>query len=156
MNPILAAVFLALCASVSFAQENTKTLETGWYVVTDSTSGQRMQHPQRNQDLFVDPTPIVTKNNMRACEIQKVTWPAPGAKYELIMWLDEQGTKSWAVATKEASLTEKDTPDLAFILDDSVVCTLTVMRKISTGATAIWGEHLSKKELRRMMKRLRE
>lgn len=117
-------------------------LQTGWYYIVDTDNGFKRQLDKDTTHFFIDPNPIVTAKNFVKMEI----YTSKSGHLGLSIKLDNEGTKSWSIATEKAIGQE-----LAFILDNKLIQTPTVMGQITGGITAINNDNFSKEELEKII-----
>lgn len=135
-------VFICLTPITSHHQVNEESLETGWYHSNSDETGERRIFKYLNEEIYVNPTPIVTVSNFDRLEINETSW-AKG-EYILTIWLDKDGTEKWSGATE---LAMNARTNLVFILDNEIVSAPMVIAKMTNGATAITRKDLSKEDL---------
>lgn len=126
-------------------------LVTGWYYVSDSKDGIKKQLDKSDEVYFINPEPIVAKENFEKNEIKEFEFNGEKT-VELLFKFDSDGTKKWAVAT-EKSINKK----VALVINNVLVCVPRVNNKINGGlATLSRGDVYTKKELEEFKKQIEE
>jgi preprotein translocase subunit SecD len=135
-------------------QTNIKdsTLATGWYYIIETDNGFKRQLDKATEFYFIDPKPIVTKENFKNLEIFETDF---GGAYEdyigLKIMLDKFGTERWAEAT-EKSIGGR----LALIIDGKLVNAPNVNAQITSGMTSLNRTEYSRKELEDFEKQIKK
>lgn len=128
----------------------TKTLCTGWYFVSDTITDFKYFLEKSNENYYINPNPIVVKNNIKSKEIYKSDFKGQYKDYiGLRMQLDRLGTKNWAYATEKAMFKK-----LAFIIDNKLICTPQVNSQVTWGITTINRSEYSQEEIETFKKEL--
>lgn len=91
--------------------KSDRMLYTGWYFVTDTSTGYKKQLLKSNNSYNIEPSPIVTAANFVNVSIfhEKNCWA-------LFTWLDEKGAQ-----TLNAAIQKSKGKILAFILDNKLL-----------------------------------
>lgn len=127
-------------------------LTTGWYHTSDTTEGFKRYFEYLRQHFYVDPKPILTKKYIDKYEIRPVNWSDKN-EYQILLWLDEEGTGFWADATEKA---RKKQAHLLFILQDTIVNAPIVMAQMTNGVAPISISDMDKTELEHIIERIKK
>lgn len=128
----------------------TKKLCTGWYYVLDTISDFNYQLDKSSETYYLDPTPIVIKDNIKSTEIYETDFKGQAEDYVgLKIQLDEFGAKKWAYATEKSILKK-----LAFVIDNKLIAASQVNCQIKMGVTAINRTEYDKKDIEKFKKLL--
>ena len=129
--------FNSFLVNTSYTNNFDTTLNTGWYYIVDTSSYKR-QLDKTQKCFFIDSVPIASTKNFKQLKI----YMNKNNEYELIIQLDNSGTKAWSVAT-EKSIGKK----LAFILDNKLLEADFVNSQITAGVTALIRGDYTKAEI---------
>ena len=118
------------------------TLVTGWYYINDTKKGFERKLDKSNQSYFIDPKPIVIKDNFISIEIFKSHFKGYPDYIGLKIMLDEYGTNAWSIATENAIHRR-----LALIINNKLVHAPLVNAQIPNGMTVLNRTEYSKKDI---------
>jgi len=126
------------------------TLATGWYYICDTANGFKRELDKTVESYFIDPRPIVTKQNFIKLEIFDTDFKGQYKDYTgLKMMLDEDGTKEWSNATEKAMYKK-----LALIIDNKLINAPEVNAQITSGKTLLNRTEYSKQEIEAFKKKI--
>lgn len=118
-------------------------LVTGWYYIIDTENGFKRQLDKSDETYYIDPRPIVIKDNFSKTEIYETDFKGAYTDYVgLTIRLDETGSDSWAIATERAI-----NKRLALIINNKLVNAPQVNAQITSGLTALNRVEYSKMEI---------
>jgi preprotein translocase subunit SecD len=138
----------------SIYYENLKdsSLATGWYYVNEGKSGLKRQLDKSDEFYYIDPKPIVVKENFMYFEIYETNFKETCSNYiGLKMQFDKVGTKAWAIATKRAI-----SKRLALIIDNVLIVAPIVNDQIKNGVSAINRNDYSTAELQNFITKIKD
>ena len=135
-------------------QTNIKdsTLATCWYYIIETNNGFKIQLDKATEFYFIDPRPIVTKENFKELEIFETDF---GGTYEdyigLKIKLDRIGGERWAEATEKSKGGR-----LALIINGKLVNAPVVNAQITGGMTSLNRTEYSRQELEVFEKQIKK
>jgi preprotein translocase subunit SecD len=125
-------------------------LVTGWYYIIDTDNGFKRQLDKSLEFYFIDPKPIVVKDNFIHTEIYKTDFKGSYPDYTgLTIRLDKIGTDSWAIATEKAI-----SKRLALIINNKLVNAPKVNSQITVGVTALNRSEYNEREIEEFKKQI--
>jgi len=133
---------------VQIRKNTGNTLMTGWYRVVDSSAFRR-KLDRDSVFYYIDPTPIVTAENIKEMEVFEDSYGGVG----IGMIFNDDVISLWEQATAEAS---KERESIAFILDDRLMAVPVVQGAIPNGQSAVNRDVYSKKDLEAIVRAIND
>ena len=153
MRNYLLVLFAAIISVIECSSQSTKKelhspkktntnydtfLKTGWYNISASPNTFKRQLDKDTISFYIDPTPIITAKNIKNLNLYEYE----NSEIGLTMEFDKNGTLLWKYWTNKAVGGK-----LAFIINDILVYTPTVVSEIAWGKAALNRGIYSKAEL---------
>ncbi len=126
-------------------------LVTGWYYITETDNGFKRQLDKTDEYYFIDPKPILVKEQFDKVEIFETDFKGQYPDYTgLKIQISQKHVNIWADAT-EKSIGYR----LGLIIDNKLVNAPQVNARIEGGMTSLNRSVYSKKELEEFISRLK-
>ena len=127
------------------SSNSSSDLITGWYYVVDeNTAGAIAKNLVKSKDpksYYLDPSPIVTAQNIQSAEV----YPGFMGAQVIKMSLDAKGIDKWATATEKHVRKY-----VAFILNGDLIVVQRIAAKDETGNTSVSRKEFDEQEFQKM------
>ncbi|WP_299529131.1 hypothetical protein [Ulvibacterium sp.] len=146
---ILFTGFILLAIGQICSQEiDEDGLETGWYFETRGNEGIEKELFKSGERLVLNPAPIVKIKDFDELELYVSVYGTNGLS---IRFKEGQATEDWISATEKAHIADLR---LGLVINNELICALTIASPISAGISAINRDDLTKAELEEFKRKL--